>query len=86
MRRVAVLLTLVLAACGDDKIQETAPVDASLCGTPPQQCAGRCTISVENVGLDDCCDSITCNCKPSTMEWEVIFCEPPFDAMPPDAG
>ncbi len=61
------------------------------CGDPPEECAGYCTTSVENFGYDDCCDSITCNCPPSTGAWEVHFCDPPLvdaavDATPRDAG
>jgi hypothetical protein len=94
MRWIPIAIVLALAGCGDGG---PAPADAPItspyaCGEPPPGCLGRlCILEQETVGLDDCCDSMFCNCKPSTLEWEVVFCEPEqidaaADASPLDAS
>jgi hypothetical protein len=60
-----------------------ADTDAgSPCGAPPAECVVGCLIEVESFDYEDCCDSTTCNCRPSTHEWEVSYCDPP----PTDGG
>ncbi len=57
-----------------------APDAGWACGDPPPECAGRCLTQVDNFQYENCCDSVTCNCDPSTLAWEAIFCDPPLDA------
>ena len=50
--------------------------DAGLCGEPPPPCGSKCQTQVEDFGMEDCCDSLTCNCRPSTRTWEQHVCDP----------
>lgn len=85
-------MLVVCAGCsgnGDDG--DAAPTYA--CGPPPSHCESRlCVRENENPTFADCCDSAYCNCKPSTRQWTLLYCDPAppdartFDAQPGDAA
>jgi hypothetical protein len=91
MKSLLVLVALLAVACGDSDSTPDARIgspDANpVCHNIPfglQICERHCLTQVETFDpATDCCDDVTCNCVPSTAQWELHTCNGP---PPPDAG